>query len=205
MKWLCIPGWATGTDIFEDIIPDEASCDVVELNFFNNDDFPENITDGYQGIICYSLGSLLALGVSNIKKIIFIGGFSFFPGVEAREAKMRKMKINLMIRGLKKNPEKTLEDFYTEAGLEVNVRKNLNVNNLIHGLELLRDCDMSHALCNTDAEIFTIHGKDDVIVPEELNRMQFTTIVKERFLIDGNHGIIQSQSPQIKKLLSEII
>ena len=118
---------------------------------------------------------------------------------------MRKMKINLMLRGLKRDPAKVIGDFYTEAGLKQSIEKTLNVNNLIHGLELLRDCDMSHALCNTEAEIITIHGKDDVIVPEELNRMQFTNTEKERYTLDGNHGIIQSKSPEIKKILSEIV
>ena len=208
MKWLCIPGWATPPAIFNDLIPNKHQFHTLDLNFFNKDPFPEISLEGYEGLICYSLGSLLTLNSlekSSLKKIVFIGGFTHFPGKDPKGSKLRKMKINLMLRGLKRDPAKVIGDFYTEAGLKQSIEKTLNVNNLIHGLELLRDCDMSHALCNTEAEIITIHGKDDVIVPEELNRMQFTNTEKERYTLDGNHGIIQSKSPEIKKILSEIV
>ena len=208
MKWLAIPGWATSPDIFDLILPENLNVECVDLNFYEQPEFPDIKINEFDGIICYSLGSLLALKnieESNIKKIIFIGGFTSFPGSDAKQSKLRKMKVKLMIRGLKKDPEKILRDFSEEAGLNFTEKATINVNNLIHGLELLRDCDMSHALYKTEAEIFTIHGKDDVIVPEELNDMQFKEKVSQKYILDGNHGIIQNSSEEIKKILSEII
>lgn len=208
MSWLCIPGWATSPDIFDPILPADLNIDRVDLNFFSEGEFTKVTKSHYDCVICYSLGSLLALKLMNIndvKKIIFIGGFSSFLGSDIKQAKLRKIKISLMIRGLKKAPSKVLKDFYTEAELNFNEKPTINVNNLIHGLELLRDCDMYQELCNTEAEIFTIHGKDDVIVPEELNRMQFEEKVSQRYILDGNHGIIESSSAEIQKILSEII
>ena len=208
MNWLCIPGWATSPDIFDSILPTELNIDRIDLNFFNKTEFPKLEIPSHDCIICYSLGSLLALrsmNINNVKKIIFIGGFSSFLGSDLKQAKLRKIKISLMIRGLKKDPSKVLKDFYNEAGLNFNKKPTININNLIHGLELLRDCDMYQELCETEAEIFTIHGKGDVIVPEELNRMQFKDKVSQRYVLDGGHGIIESRSDEIQKILSEII
>jgi len=202
MKWLCIPGWATDPDIFSEIPPSNHDFQKLDFNFFNDQDFPDCEELNADGIICYSLGSLIALQImerKNIQKAIFIGGFTFFPG----DDKKRKLKISLMIRGLKKNPEKTLADFYAEAGLPQKSFTKINVTNLIHGLELLRDCDMSHALRNTNSEIYTIHGDQDSIVPEEQNRMQFKN--NKHFSLNGNHAIILSKSNEIKKIISEII
>ena len=134
-----------------------------------------------------------------IQKVILIGGFTYFPG----EDKRRKLKISLMIRGLKKNPEKVLTDFYKEAELPEQSHDKINVNNLIRGLELLRDCDMSHALLNNDTKLYTIHGDQDSIVPEELNRMQFKD--SKHFSLEGNHSIILTKAKEIKKIISEII
>ena len=202
MNWLCIPGWGTEPDIFNKIIPEGTQAETLDLNFFNEEDFPDTSQKKVDGVICYSLGSLIGLELmelTSIKKAIFIGGFSFFPG----EDKKRKLKINLMIRGLKKDPAKVLDDFYSEAGLPNLAGKEINVNNLIHGLELLRDCDMSHALCNNKSEIYTIHGDQDSIVPEKLNRMQFKE--SKHFSIEGQHSIILTQSNEVKKIISEII
>lgn len=202
MKWLCIPGWATGPGIFSNLLPKNTALKAIDLNFFNNEPFPKCDDSDPEGIICYSLGSLIALKLiekRKTKKVIFIGGFSFFPGND----KKRSLKINLMIRGLKKTPEKVLADFYEEAGLPLTTHTKININNLIHGLELLRDCDMSHALYNSDTEIFTIHGAQDSIVPEELNRMQFKE--SKHYSIEGNHSIILTKADEIKKIISEII
>lgn len=206
MSWLAIPGWATNPGIFSDILPENLDLELANLNFDNDGKFPEIKNIKYEGIICYSLGSILALGTllkNAPEKIIFISGFTYFPGFDDLEARKRKMKINLMIKGLKKDAARTLTDFYSEAGLTVKSSTANNVINLIHGLELLRDCDMSHALKNTESKIFTIHGKNDSIVPEEMNRMQFNN--ENHISLTGDHGIIQSKSEEIKKILSEII
>ena len=206
MSWLAIPGWATRPDIFSEILPENLDFELANLNFDNDGSFPEIKNKHYDGIICYSLGSLIALKAAlknSPEKIIFISGFTFFPGFDAIEARKRKMKINLMIKGLKRDAAKTLTDFYSEAGLTTKPSTANNVINLIHGLELLRDCDMSHALKNNVSKIFTIHGKNDSIVPEEMNRMQFNNV--NHISLAGDHGIIQSKNEEIKKILSEII
>ena len=202
MKCLCIPGWATSPDIFSDLLPDNLISEEVDFNFFNDLGFPENEEKEIDTILCYSLGSLYALTLMErvkIQKVILIGGFTYFPG----EDKRRKLKISLMIRGLKKNPEKVLTDFYKEAELPEQSHDKINVNNLIRGLELLRDCDMSHALLNNDTKLYTIHGDQDSIVPEELNRMQFKD--SKHFSLEGNHSIILTKAKEIKKIISEII
>lgn len=206
MSWLAIPGWATQPDIFSDILPENLDIEIINLNFDQEREFPEIKNKKHDGIICFSLGSLLALEAvqkNEAEKIVFISGFTHFPGFDKMTSRKRKMKINLMIKGLKRDSAKTLADFYSEAGLSIEPSTFNNVTNLIHGLELLRDCDMSHALKNTEAKIFTIHGKNDSIVPEELNRMQFNN--ETHFSLSGDHGIIQSKSEEIKKILSEII
>ena len=202
MKYLCIPGWATNPDIFSDILPDKLISEAIDFNFFNDLDFPHEKEDkNIDTVICYSLGSLYALeliGKAKVQKVILIGGFTYFPG----DDKKRKLKINLMIRGLKQKPEKVLAEFYKEAGLPQQKHDKINVNNLIRGLELLRDCDMSHALLNNETKLYTIHGDQDSIVPEELNRMQFKN--SKHFSLEGDHSIILTKAEEIKKIISEI-
>ena len=206
MNWLCIPGWATTPEIFNDIIPANIPFERFDFNFFNNKDFNTGQYIKTEGIICFSQGSLTALQIaqkSDIKRIIFIGGFTFFPGHDVKTGKLRKMKINLMIRGLKKNREKTLNDFYIEADLPLKAPTTFNVTNLIHGLELLRDCDMSHALTEIDSEIETIHAREDKIIPESLHKIQFKNA--RHYRLKGNHGSFLSQPDELKQILTEIL
>lgn len=206
MDWLCIPGWATTPDMFTNVMPEKSSFKTVDFNFFNDLAYPGELQANVQGIVCFSLGSLAALQLTTkikIKKIVFLGGFTYFPGMQEKSARRRQMKINLMIREMKKNPLKVLNDFYQEAGLPAKKMTKMNTINLIHGLELLRDCDMSHVLAVTNSEVVTIHAKEDKIIPLEIHNKQFMS--GKHFLIEGNHGTFLSNPDKVKQILREVV
>ena len=200
MKWIGLPGWATNKNILSSLIPDN-QIELVDYNFYSEKDFPSinqvaSLISGEEyGIICYSMGSLLALELSQIKKpklIISMGGFCHFPGYD-QNSKRRRLIIMQMLKGLKRDPAKTISDFNLKAGLTSLPQEYLNVNNLSKGLELLKDGDMSQAL-KSELDIISICAKEDEIVPDYISKQLLQGPGKRKAVfVSGNHGFVQNQ------------
>ena len=212
MNWISLPGWATDKSILTPLLPPEHSIEEIDFNFFNESPFPSvehiasQLPESY-GIICYSLGTLVALKLSKIKlpeQIICIGGFSHFPGTGAL-SKRRKLQIRQMMKGIRIGAHKTVLDFCTQAQLKMPQYDYLNENNLLKGLELLKDCDMSQASESETLNIFSIYGNEDNIVPEVVSQQLMVGNGKRKMVkINGGHGIIHTHADTVKELIKGI-
>ena len=202
MKWLCFPGWAVEFGHLRAMAPE---AEEINYHFYSEGSFPEIenfIPSVPYSILCYSMGTLHALKAAQIsrpEKIVSIAGFAHFPG-KGDDAKRRKLLIMQMIRGLKSNPVKTVKDFSLKAGLEPPSCDEFNTNNLIKGLELLKDCDMSQAL-NNNLNLTLISSDNDTIVPGHISKQLLSGEgCREHITIQGSHGAWQSKMEKIREI-----
>jgi hypothetical protein len=210
MNWLSLSGWAMEKCSLSSLLPQNSKVTEVDYHFFDDASFPDDrelekfIPEGPYNIICYSMGTLTALKLCLIKKpekMISICGFTHFPGC-GREAKRRKLNILQMIKGLKNNPTKTLEDFSIQAGLQLPELKFINQANLIKGLELLKDADTSLASQGVNIKLLSIYGNNDLIVPEAItDQMVPDHGNRQKVCLTGGHGIVQTHVNNIQELI----
>ena len=137
-------------------------------------------------------GDLKALELSQNKlphRIISICGFPSF----CNDDKRRKMQINLMLRGLKKDPLKVLNDFRSTAQLTKTEVQKWNLENLEKGLLSLRDLDFSNVSETRKLDILLIEGIQDAIVPDNISQRLLTGPGNRQSIsVEGSHGIIRN-------------
>ena len=205
MKWLCFSGWAVEPGLLKSIAPAD---DVIEVdyNFFKEGAFPEIeqvIPKEPYSILCYSMGTLHALEAALLfppQEIVSIAGFASFAGF-GKDAKKRRLLILQMIKGLKKSSEKTVNDFRRKAGLNNFNTSMFNTDNLIKGLELLKDCDMSQAL-NSELKLTLISSDNDEIVPAHISSQLLSGPGEKRLsILRGSHGAWQNNKEEIARII----
>ncbi|MCM8534433.1 MAG: hypothetical protein NE334_00695 [Lentisphaeraceae bacterium] len=212
MKWLLIPGWATAPDIFEPYLDLISSPLLYNWGFETNSSISDDerilneLEDNDFGIISFSMGCLKSLEISQKlkpKKLIFIGGFSNFCGTSNRS--QRQAQIGLMIKGLHSNPQKVLKRFYLGSQInESQLKGELNTDNLIKGLEKLKNDDFSSISNSLKLENHLIQGIQDAIVPNDI----YQTIIGEQTIvheIEGGHGMLDNNRESVRRLLSQIL
>lgn len=210
MNWLSLSGWAMEKSSLSSLLPHDSKITEVDYHFFDDGSFPDDreleefIPEGPYNIICYSMGTLIALKLCLIKKpekMVSICGFTHFPGFD-REAKRRKLNILQMIKGLKNNPTKTLKDFSVQAGLQLPQLKLINQSSLIKGLELLKNDDMSLASQGENIKLLSIYANNDLIVPEAITDQIVTgNGNRQKACLAGGHGIVQTHVNNIQELI----
>jgi hypothetical protein len=210
MNWLSLSGWAMEKSSLTDLLPRDSQVTEVDYHFFSNGLFPDKqdleslIPEGPYSMVCYSMGTLSALELCGFKlpeRLICISGFAHFPG-DGRDGKRRKLNILQMIKGIKNDSAKTLNDFTKQAGLKMPTPEFINEDNLIKGLELLKDGDMCLAAQNNNLKLLSIYGSEDRIVSKPINDQLMTDRGEcQKVVLAGGHGIIQTHVNKIQDLI----
>ncbi|MCM8530597.1 MAG: hypothetical protein NE330_05490, partial [Lentisphaeraceae bacterium] len=166
MKCLLIPGWATSPNIFEPYLDLFDSPIRYDWGFTENSNQSDDATILDQlrekdfAIVSFSMGCLKSLEFTKIlppSKLIFIGGFSKFCGIQKKA--QRELQIDLMIKGLHNNPQKVLKRFYLGSQISNSqLSGELNLGNLIKGLEKLKNDDFSAISNSLKLENHLIQG-----------------------------------------------
>jgi pimeloyl-[acyl-carrier protein] methyl ester esterase len=112
--------------------------------------------------------------------------------------------LQVMIRGLKRNPEGVIADFISQALYPVTIpareltrrtQKALEhgTNSLIDGLQYLERVDLREALPAIAAPCFLIHGKQDRIVPWQAAQYLGSKLpaANVEFLPSAGHSLIE--------------
>ena len=208
MKWLLIPGWSTHPSIFSSyskLFTDQVGYNwgfEESKNRTSDAEIAEILKDDYS-ILCYSMGTLKALELSlthKPKKIISIGGFASF----CNNNKRRAMHINLMLRGLKKDHKKILDDFAKNAQLSEPKSCKWNLSNLESGLISLRDDDFSTISKSSNLDILLIEGIQDAIVPNDISQKLLNGPGSRNSVqIDGGHGMVETNVNEISRIISD--
>ncbi len=174
MKNLLFPGWASFRKFYEKELIEEFIYD--DFSYENNEEI---------NVIAWSMGTLKALEyIKNhkINKLIFLAPTSNFIKTTSREL------IDNMIEGIKANKIETLNNFY-----RLNFSKNsdylsfitnyeneiigMNEEELVRGLEFLRDKVVLDYSFENVKEIYVITGKRDKVINSE-NTKEFISIGK---------------------------
>ncbi len=174
MKNLLFPGWASFRKFYEKELIEE----------FIYDDFSYESSEEVN-VIAWSMGTLKALEyIKNhkINKLILLAPTSNFTKTTSKEL------VDNMIEGIKTNKIETLNNFYrlnfsknsdylSFLGSYENEIIGMNEEELVRGLEFLRDKVVLDYSFENVKEIYVITGKRDKVINSE-NTKEFISIGK---------------------------
>ena len=156
----------------------------------------------------WSLGGMLAFESAaslceDLSGLLLIGTTPHFCQDEKQDWGMPKANLRAMIQGLRRNPRKTLEGFYTASAFpnapnphEVDAWTTAALNNsggLESGLSYLRDTDLRDTDVRSDScalhlPTVLIHGKDDAVIPYRASRTLGAHLRPSRIELISNVG-----------------
>lgn len=128
-------------------------------------------------------------------------------------AGLTKTHLAKMIRDCKRNPKKTLEDFYkstlTDIGktmLNTVSHKNSGYDKLIYGLYILRDCDYRDFLKAIHIPTLLITGARDTICPKEASVYMHKMIQGAQLkILDSGHVPFIEKDKEFNGLVEDFI
>ena len=181
MKNLLFPGWASFRKFYEKELIEEFIYD--DFSYENNEEI---------NVIAWSMGTLKALEyIKNhkINKLILLAPTSNFTKTTSKEL------IDNMIEGIKANKIETLNNFYrlnfsknsdylSFLGSYENEIIGMNEEELVRGLEFLRDKVVLDYSFENVKEIYVITGKRDKVINSD-NTKEFISTGKH---IEFNMG-----------------
>ena len=228
-----IHGWASSPEIwqgqieyfakdYEVILPDisvakdiKEAAGIVNVSIKDKKDFV---------LIGWSLGWLAALDLlKNVlyeaeprilpQGLIAVNSTPKFCSYEYLGAGSTPIHLNKMIRDCKRNPQKTMEDFYqgllTDSGKSMAGSfqfKNLDYNRLIYGLYMLKDTDHRDFICAIDIPALIISGaKDTICVPQVSEYMHQRIKHSELKVFDCGHFPFLDKSEEFNSAIDDFI
>ena len=204
-----IHGWASAPEIwerqreyftkdYEVILPDISPAkDITEAANIVNDSIKGNKD---LVLIGWSLGWLAVLEALKsfsvrLKGVVAVNSIPKFCSHEYLKVGSTQTHLNKMIRDCKRDPQKTMENFYkgmlTDNGKSMASSfqfKNLDYNKLIYGLSMLKDADYRDFIGTIDIPTLIITGARDIIcVPQVSEYMHQRIKQSELKVFDCGH------------------
>ena len=198
MKTILFPGWASFKTFYKK--------EVLEEFFYLEEISGENEVN----VIAWSMGSLRALDyikTHKVNKLILLAPTTDFTKTTSAEI------INQMISGIGVNKEITLKNFYKMNFSDmVDFRKfwdlykdeidKLSKEELVKGLEFLRDFKIESPDFSNVKEVHVVLGEKDRIIPLENNR-EFLNIGKT-YNFQKGHNLLYNND-ELKALVRSIL
>ena len=222
-----IHGWASSPEIwqsqreyfaksYEVILPDigpardiQEAAGLVRDAIKDNNDFV---------LVGWSLGWLAVLeGLKSFslkpKAVVAVNSTPKFCSDEYLGAGSTQTHLDKMIRDCKRDPQKTLEDFYkgmlTETGKAMAGSfqfKNIDYSKLIHGLYMLKDADYRDFLRAIDIPALIITGsRDNICVPQVSEYMHKRIKQSELKVFDCGHLPFLDKADEFNSAIKEFI
>ena len=222
-----IHGWASGPEIwqrqreyfareYEVILPDIGSAkDITEAANIVND-----LIKGKKDFVLvgWSLGWLAVLeGLKSLslkpKAVAAVNSTPKFCSDEYLEAGSTQTHLDKMIRGCKRNPQKTMEDFYkgllTDSGKSMAGSfqfKNIDYHKLIYGLYMLKDTDYRDFIGAIDIPALIITGaRDTICVPQASKYMHQRIKGSELKVFDCGHLPFLDKAEEFNSAIADLI
>ena len=198
MKTILFPGWASFKTFYKK--------EVLEEFFYLEEISGENEVN----VIAWSMGSLRALDyikIHKVNKLILLAPTTDFTKTTSAEI------INQMISGIGVNKEITLKNFYKMNFSDmVDFRKfwdlykdeidKLSKEELVKGLEFLRDFKIESPDFSNVKEVHVVLGEKDKIIPLENNR-EFLNVGKT-YNFQKGHNLLYNND-ELKALVRSIL
>lgn len=198
MKTILFPGWASFKTFYKK--------EVLEEFFYLEEISGENEVN----VIAWSMGSLRALDyikTHKVNKLILLAPTTDFTKTTSAEI------INQMISGIGVNKEITLKNFYKMNFSDmVDFRKfwdlykeeidKLSKEELVKGLEFLRDFKIESPDFSNVKEVHVVLGEKDKIIPLENNR-EFLNVGKT-YNFQKGHNLLYNND-ELKALVRSIL
>ncbi len=169
-------------------------------------------------LIGWSLGWLAVLeGLKSFsfkpKAVVAVNSTPKFCSDEYLGAGSTQTHLDKMIRDCKRDPQKTLEDFYksllTESGKGMAGSfqfKNIDYSKLIYGLYMLKDVDYRDFLDTIDVPALIIAGlKDTICVPQVSEYMHKRIRQSELKAFDCGHLPFLDKADEFNSAIEEFI
>jgi len=169
-------------------------------------------------LIGWSLGWLAVLEALKSlflkpKAVVAVNSAPKFCSDEYLGAGFTQTHLNKMIRDCKRDPKKTVDNFYrgllTEEAKnmlgEFNVR-NLNYQSLTYGLYMLRDCDYRDFFGEIKLPALIIAGAKDKICPPEASEYMYKRINDSQFKVfDCGHIPFIDKAEEFNSTIDDFI
>lgn len=160
---------------------------LIDLGYFNRPSILPDLSGKKLVGIGHSLGLIKLIDLElNFDHLIGINGFINFLGNDAKLRSNRSAGLRAFRRSFISDPIKIVKDFHDRCGVKINF-SDINYELILSDLDLLKE----KRNLNTKTFIFT--SKDDLVVPLELAKDNFTdnNLVKLEINNFGKHGILQ--------------
>lgn len=182
-----------------DFIEDEAK-QVVDLQAILAEQ--ENIV-----AVGHSLGFLYLLQHFPLKFRHYIGinSFARFSRSEDFTSGISTRVLDRMAKGLEKDGQKVLKDFYQQCGCSVPVLSKVNLESLRKGLEILKSGDERQSIPVIKDRLTIIASIQDPVVSAEMTRDSFENNVTIHWIKDNQHVLPLTHSEQCAELIKDIL
>ncbi|MEN7973695.1 MAG: alpha/beta hydrolase [Verrucomicrobiota bacterium] len=189
---LLITGWAHGKEAVQPMA-DALAADydiriLTGAQVLNDQSIPSA-----DHIVTGSMGGLLAMELlpESCRKLVLISSTAKFCADEDYTCGTPERVLSRMIRQLKRNPEAVLEEFYKNVHYPhqpLPTNPSCTQDNLVSGLEYLRDSDVRAKVPNIEIPALLLHGADDRIIPCSAAEWLHSHLPDSRLRIIENDG-----------------
>lgn len=215
MKLLLITGWGFTGEVWRPVekVSNE-KWKIKKLDFLgpnilavDSSKFPEllknKITDFRpDAAVGWSMGAIALLEVlikfelPDFVTVLLSGTSRFVQPDETDPPGVSSVRLRAMRRGIKREPKKSILDFYELAAQPENMGPDYgkpekitdNKSQLLEGLKYLGEVDLTGGLDKLDRPVKLIHGKQDAVVPVSAGRYLAENLKRVELVeLDGGH------------------
>lgn len=156
----------------------------------------------------WSTGAVIAASIANLINpdyLVLLSPTLSFCRKENYRLGVRRSVLQSMIKTIKTNKEKVIEDFLKACGIHCKFEVKYSETELIAGLKFLEQADL-HFENKLPSNSIVIHGTDDLIIPVDAGKLFSEQLKCSFFEINGPHAFFssQSESDRIKNIINEI-
>ena len=194
---LMITGWAYGSDAMQPLADTMVTRFGVRI-LTGAQVLTERSIPAADYIVTGSMGGLLALELlpDACRKLVLISSTARFCSAPDYPCGTPERILQRMIRRLQRHPETVLEEFYRNVHHphEINASPAMEfdppstLEELVRGLEYLRDTDVRDRLSSIDIPVLLLHGAEDRIIPPAAAEWMQRRICDSRLRIFDHQG-----------------
>ena len=193
-KTLALTGWAFDKSSFSDSDNKLLIIDSTKFLFNTQERWLEELKgivleNSIETIIGFSMGAIMSLKLleeSNFKRVTLLAPtFSFIS--RGGGCGVSKLSLNLMIKAIKRFPKRVLKEFYKNCGVSNRVDSNYSIDELVNGLEFLRETYISPQNIGRETQLHLVHGESDKIINLECGQEVANTLNGDIEIVSGGH------------------